>query len=430
MTKDIYKLRLQLFADQVINATSSASEGNDLSAEMKTFYDKTLITLASPYLVHDQFGQKRDIPKNGGRVIEFRKFSALPKITKPLVEGVTPAGNKLDVTSVTATVEQYGDYVEQTDFLELTAVDNTVVEATKQLAAQAGATIDTIVKNELSGGTNVMYSPYIYNEEEVDVYDRCEVNPLCHLRVKDVFMAAAQLKAMNAPKIDGYYVGIIHPYVAYDLMQEAGSQWLDVQKYASPENILTGEIGCLGGVRFVESTEAKIFKGDPFDEETYTLTIGSTLEEAGKTLTLSTDVSSTLAEALVGRKIVLEGLTYTIKSATAGTGGTAKITVSDDDDNISTTDGKKDNTIYPAGGGENNSPVFSTLILGADAYGVTSIAGGGIEHIVKQRGYGDDPLNQRSSVGWKAFKAAKRLVEEYMIRIESGSTFYESVEAN
>ena len=126
MTDYIFDIQFFAAGDEV-NATTSQA----LSAEMKTFYDKTLITLASPYLVHDQFGQKRDIPKNGGKIIEFRKFSSLPKALTPLTEGVTPTGNKLNVSSITATVEQYGDYIEQTDLLELTAVDNTIVEATK-----------------------------------------------------------------------------------------------------------------------------------------------------------------------------------------------------------------------------------------------------------------------------------------------------------
>ncbi|MBE6800675.1 MAG: N4-gp56 family major capsid protein [Ruminococcaceae bacterium] len=332
-----FKLNIQLFAaGEVVNSTAS----ENLSAEMKTFYDKTLITLASPYLVHDQFGQKRDIPKNGGKIIEFRKFSSLPKALTPLTEGVTPTGNKLNVSAVSATVEQYGDYIEQTDMLELTAVDNTIVEATKQLASQAGLTMDTIVRNEIVGGTNVLYCPKVADGTETEVTSRSEIDNTSLLRVKDVFKAAAELKAMNAPKIDGYYVGIIHPYVAYDLMQEAGNQWMEVQKYATPENMLNGEIGCLGGVRFVESTEAKIWK-------------------------------------------------------------------------------------------DGDSPaVFATLIIGADAYGVTSVTGGGVEHIVKQKGYGNDPLNQRSSIGWKGLKTAKRLVEEYLVRIESGSTFSGTAEAN
>ena len=148
-------------------------------------------------------------------------------------------GNKLNVSSVSCTVDQYGDYIEQTDMLEMTAVDNTVIEATKELASQAGLTLDTVVRNELIGGTNVMYCPAVDGDgNETEITSRGDITPACRLRVKDVFRAAAELKAVNAPKINGNYVAIIHPYVAYDLMQDAAEQWIGIQKYADPENIL------------------------------------------------------------------------------------------------------------------------------------------------------------------------------------------------
>ena len=70
------------------------------------------------------------------------------------------------------------------------------------------------------------------------------------------------------------------------------------------------------------------------------------------------------------------------------------------------------------------------MILGANAYGVTEVEGGGLETIVKQLGSGgtSDPLNQRATVGWKATKTAERLVEQYMVRIETGSTFNDGEE--
>lgn len=356
------KINLQLFgAGEAVHSTEGfvntadaskeayvATPGKEsgLSAEMKTFYDKTLIELAGPSLVYDQFAQKRPIPAGGGKTIEFRKFNALPKALTPITEGVTPTASKLTVVPVTATVDQYGDYVELTDMIELTSVDPIVVEATKQLADQAGRTIDTVVRNQIMGGTNVNYCPLVAADgTETEITTRKAITDKCLLRVKDVFRAAAQLKAMNAPTIDGSYVAVIHPYVAFDLMQDAKGQWLDIQKYADPQNILRGEIGTLGGVRFVQSSEAKIYTGDE--------------------------------------------------------------------------------------GGKDGAAVFCTLFIGANAYGSTDIAGGGIEHIVKQKGYGNDPLNQRSSVGWKATKVATRLVEEYMVRVESGSSFSSSViEAN
>ena len=136
------------------------SKGREYT-EMKTYYDMRLLDFAQANLVHDQFGQKRPIPKNGGKTIEFRSFSPLAKATTPLTEGVTPSGNQLDVKTITATVAQYGDFIVQSDVLELTAVDNTILEATKLLGRQAGVTLDTITRNILVGGTNVMYAPKI-----------------------------------------------------------------------------------------------------------------------------------------------------------------------------------------------------------------------------------------------------------------------------
>ena len=322
-------LDLQLFADTQVTTQDS------LSPEMKTFYDMTLIDEATPKLVHDQFGQKRPIPKNGGKTIEFRKFSPLPKATTPLVEGVTPAGNSLNVTTITATVAQYGDYIVQSDVLELTSIDNTIVEATKLLGNQAGATLDTVVRNVLHTGTNVTYCPKLAADgTETEVTSRADLDETAQLTVDVVNQVVAKLRAQNAPTINGKFVAIIHPYVAYDLMRDP--EWINAHKYAQPDNLFEGEIGEIGGVRFCQTTEAKIYTGD---------------------------------------------------------------------------------------GCPDGLAVFGTLFLGANAYGVTDVEGGGLETIVKQKGSAGtaDPLNQRSSVGWKAMKTAEMLINNYMVRVESCS---------
>ncbi len=421
MNKDIIGL-MHFSAGDIINSTEGTLEKGEvknpdsLSAEMKTFYDKTLITLAGANLIHEQFGQKRPIPAHGGKTIEFRKFSKLPKAMKPITEGVTPAGNKLNVSKVSCTVDQYGDYIEQTDMLELTAVDNTIVEATKELAAQAGLTLDTIVRNELTAGTNVMYAPEVTSEGETEILSRKDITAACKLRVKDIFRAAAELKAVNAPKIDGSYVAIIHPYVAYDLMQEAGEQWIGIQKYLNPENILRGEIGTLGGVRFVESTEAKIWGPSVIADGLTRLTVA---EAASGSATVT--VEENLGNAVLSEpvSVYVAGKENTV---TAVSGNTVTLSQS--------VTVKAGDIICGDGAGKDGSAVFCTLFLGDNAYGVTDIEGGGLEHIVKQKGYGNDPLNQRSSVGWKATKVAKRLLEEYIIRFESGSEFSASAEEN
>ena len=317
---------IQLFAENVQTTLSAG-----LSAEMKTFYDMTLIDEAQANLVHDQFGQKRPIPANGGKVIEFRKFAPLAKATTPLTEGVTPDGKQLSVSTVTATVSQYGDYITQSDMLELTALDNTILESAKLLGRQAGATLDTVVRNVLHSGTNVMYAEKKTDAGTQEVLSRADLDENCVITVELIQRAVAKLRAQNAPTINGKYVGIVHPYVAYDLMRDP--EWIDAHKYAQPENLYEGEIGEIAGVRFVQTTEAKIY------------------------------------------------------------------------------------------GNEGGLAVFGTLILGDGAYGVTEVNGGGLEIIVKQRGSSGaaDPLDQRSSVGWKAIKTAELLIENYLVRIESVS---------
>ena len=422
-------LNLTLFsAGDVMNTTGGTVEAgvvtneNALSPEMKTFYDKTLITLAGANLVHEQFGQRRPIPRNGGKTVEFRRFSKLPKALTAITEGVTPAGNKLNVSAVSCTVDQYGDYIEQTDMLELTAVDNTIVEATRELASQAGLTLDTVVRNELIGGTNVMYAPKVSGGTETEITLRADIAADCRLRVKDVFKAAAELKAVNAPKIGGSYVAIIHPYVAYDLMQEAGEQWIGIQKYADPEKILKGEIGTLAGVRFVESTEAKIFAPAEINNGLGRLTVA-----AAVTSGTSVTVNETLTAASYATPVpvYVNGVANTVSAVAVNADtGVATLTLG------SAVTVAAGDMICGRGAGKDGSAVFCTLFIGENAYGVTDIEGGGLEHIVKQRGYGNDPLNQRSSVGWKATKVAKRLLEEYLIRYESGSEFSKTAEAN
>jgi len=314
MFDTIKNINLQLFAEMNTQVTTSG----DLSPEMKTFYSDYLIDNAQPKMVHDQFGQKHPIPKNGGKTIEFRKFSPLGKLLTPLVEGVTPDGQSLAVTTIEATVAQYGGYITLSDMLLLTAIDNNMVQATKLLGQQAGATLDTITREVLNGGTNVIYAGGVNSRSAL----------ADNLTVEDIKKAARALKTQNAEKIGDSYVAIIHPDVAFDLTNDP--TWQNVKDY-DPKDWYEGEIGRIAGVRFVETTEAKIFDGG----------------------------------------------------------------------------------------------VYSTLVLADNAYGVTEIEGGGLQHFTKQLGSGgtSDPLDQRATVGWKATKVAERLVEQFMVRIESKCTF-------
>ena len=226
---DKLNLNLQMFNNT--NVTTQTGEGQDLSAEIKTYYSNYLIDNAKTELVHDQFAQKHPIPKNGGKTIEFRKYKALQKALTPLTEGVTPNGNKLSVSILTATIAQYGDYIELSDILQLTAIDNNLVQATKLLGNQAGLTLDTITREVMNGGTNVIYSGGKAARSALAAEDK--------LTVLDIQKAARFLKQQNAKKIDKYFVGIIHPDTEFDLMRDP--EWKDASLYAGSTQLFEGE---------------------------------------------------------------------------------------------------------------------------------------------------------------------------------------------
>lgn len=284
--------------------------------ENKTFYNKTLISRLTPQLLFARYGQKKPIPKHEGDTVNFRKFNSLTAAVTPLKDGVTPDGTSIEVTKVEATVKQYGNYVTLSDKIDMVGIDPVVAETSAVLGEQAGLTVDTIVRDIVTAGTNVLYAG-----------GGSSASASAKLTSAEIKKAVRALKKANAkPMEDGHFIGIIDPETAFDLQND--TEWQDVSKYNGGAAIKDGEIGKIHGVRFYETTNVKV-DGD----------------------------------------------------------------------------------------------IHSTMIIGKDAYGVCDVEKGATPQIiVKEAGSAGtaDPLNQRSSVGFKLMFTAARLNELAMIRVEHG----------
>ena len=339
--RDIFDLQLFAYGDSSydfednVNTTDKATTGTwDLSPEMKTFYNTSLLENARQENYFNQFGMKQPLPKNGGNTVEWRRFDTFGKAMTPLTEGVTPEGNMVIVEAISTSIAQYGDYTTISDRLELEAVDPVITAVTEEHGAQAGETLDTITRNALMTGTNVIYGGSKTTRGTLTSSDK--------ITSELINKAVTTLKKQKCPQVDGGgYIGIIHPSCTYDLRQ--ATDWLEAHKYAQPEEIYNGEIGKLHNVRFVESPNQKIW----------------------------TEGSSSAA-------------------------------------------------------------VYAVTIFGKDAYGIVEPSAESMEVIVKPRGSAGtaDPLDQRSSFGWKASHAAKILYNERLVRLEVGSAFSDVDEAN
>lgn len=244
-----FKLNLQLFSADVnpINVTTQSS----MSPTMKTFYDTTLLENARETMIFTQFGKKQ--PMKGNKV-EWRKYNTFAKALTPLTEGVIPTGQTFGMTKIEGETTQHGDFTAVSDRLELESYDDVIFGATEEMGAAEGETYDTLTRNILVAGNSVRYCP----NGTTEVKSRSEITDACILTPDVVNKAQTWLKKNKAPKINGSYVALIHPSVAYDLRNS--EEWKEYHKYNDVAPIFKGEIGELHGVRFVETNEAKIWK--------------------------------------------------------------------------------------------------------------------------------------------------------------------------
>lgn len=317
---------------------------------VQAFYDRNLLARAQPAEVHGRFGQKRPISKRSGNQIKFRAYSQLAAASTPLTEGVTPAGSSLAVTDITATLAQYGDFITLSDMVSLTNQDAVVTEATDVLGDQAGTTIDVARRDVLVAGGNPAYSGTATTR----------LTTATKLVAADFDKAIRFLKSQNAKfikesgiqasdkvgtgSVRKAFIAIVHPDIEFDLEGIIG--YKSVSDYGSQDGVIEDEIGAYKNIRFVSSTNAKIWAG-------------------------------------------------------GGAAGT---------------------TVFKNNGA--NFDVYSTLIFGENAYGVCPLSGEAMNTYVKALGSAGsaDPLEQRSTVGWKATTTTKILNGAWMVRLESAAS--------
>lgn len=225
---------------------------SNLSVENQTFYDRTLLSRLLPDLHFYKDAKKKKIPRGKGTKIEWRIFKSLAVPTKPLEEGVTPTGKNLDIAPVTAECSQYGDYVTVSDVLDMQGKDSVIAETSALQGEQAAQLVDTLIRDEVTSGTNVRYANGKASRTALTAGDV--------LKGEDVKKAVRDLRKYNAkPFSDGYFHSIISPEQAYDLMSDTSDGgWIDANKYTDNKPLLKGEIGEYAGVRFMTTSNTKI----------------------------------------------------------------------------------------------------------------------------------------------------------------------------
>ena len=281
----------QLFAEatDVINGMSGYINGatgavtpftpgsTDLGPLDRVFYETDMLENIREKQVFGQLGMKQSLPQEHGTSIEWDRWQTLGRIGK-LKEGVIPTGKKLGIVAITATISEYGDYVAITKFSKRHGIKKIVLGAEEELSASAADTYEELVRNTLVGGTNLLFADATNKSTGAYVSTpTTEAELQTALATYNVLLnstvlakaATALKKSAKGLKYSGaYYVAVVHPDVAEDLRIK-DSNWIEAHKYDASEEIFTGEIGRMHGIRFVESNFAPVIKSSSQSYATY-----------------------------------------------------------------------------------------------------------------------------------------------------------------
>ena len=233
------------------------TEMSSLSTDQTAFDRIAYFALRSELLfdaVADVMPVAQSMP---GSAVTFTIFNDIAEATTPLTETSDVTAVAMSDSQVTVTLTEYGNAVSTTAKLRGTSFLDVDAAAANIVGYNAGISIDSIIREVLAAGTNVIYG----GGGATDPSSRATVQAEDIIEANDIRKVVAQLRKANAVSFGGMYMGYIHPDVSYDLRRETGvASWRDPHVYSDPANIYMGEIGAFEGVRFIETPRAKNFE--------------------------------------------------------------------------------------------------------------------------------------------------------------------------
>jgi len=244
--------------------TPIQQSGNYLSPKVLAVYDRKLLKRAVDNQVFDRFGQTKSVPANSNAKTAFAyRYKNILPATTPIAEyngSNIKAPNKIIREEVTYGIAHYGDYIAYTDELDLYDFDNIQSSFLDILGDQASITIDTIRRDVLRGGNNVVYADGQVSRADVATNgSKTTMNDFKIMAVKLKNQRAMKFKevitgttSVGTQPVRSCYVGISCPEVVEDYRDIVG--WKNVETYSDYSKSIPDEVGSIGDFRIIEST--------------------------------------------------------------------------------------------------------------------------------------------------------------------------------
>ena len=389
---------------------------------LESYLQRRALKNVEPNLGYMKDAQMIEQPKGNGKHVKFFRYTELPAITKPLYEGVTPDGQKLEETAFTVMTKNYGGFMAYTDELDLWHVDSKTQAISDRLNRQAQLSIDTVGRDQIMAGLNVMYPGSVTSRAGLT-----KANVLNYAIIKRVVRSLKKKGAQPFP--DGYYHAKIDHDTYFDLTND--THWEDANKYQNKTREEKYELGRIYKVKFYEVDNGKIFTNETYLYGTKTALTATAFDAATRTMTVSDTISEDEARELTGKLVYVQYTKSTVDYVTPMCiervyPAEKKIVfrwVPATTTDWTTTNALK---IVPSGGATSGDEVHASIIYGQDAFGLVKLGGKGkpnIRIIVKPVGSSgsEDPLEQRGSIAWKVPHFACAVIQDdFIVRIEHG----------
>lgn len=219
----------------------------------QTAWNKVTYKALRPELYFDRFATVKSSTYHPGTTVTFSFWTDMAAATTPLTEAVDVDAVALADTTVSVTLQEYGNATIPTAKVRALSFVDIDADVANVVGFNAGLTIDTLARTVMQAGTNVRYATGGTTDPSSNATTEAEDK----ITGYDVAYVVAKLRGANVQTFNGSYAGIIHPDVSVDLRSDTdASGWLVPANYDDSQKRWNGEIGTFNGVRFMESPRA------------------------------------------------------------------------------------------------------------------------------------------------------------------------------
>jgi N4-gp56 family major capsid protein len=402
----------------------SVNVSSNFSGAVSTYIAQKTLMLAMKRLALYQIADKPKQPFNHGKVFQYVRYDRVALPQSALSEGVTPGDTSMAISTVNATLDQWGAVIPLSDVA--------IQKAINLASLQAAETVDREIAKVLLTGTNVYFPNAITARGSLTTSDK--------LGSSVMGKVVANMRADGAIPYDGdLFLGVCDPFSEEDIMND--STFIDAAKYGAIKKLYVNEVGTWKGVRWVRSNSLPAVALLSGASAASSATAGSLVASTAY------DVKVTMVDAQTGHETYISAkvdvstdaaetsVDVTIPSLPSGApaGSTFNVYIGSDGGTmyLASTGAAAGATVNvgsvpSSGNAAPATPPASMKIHFGFIFGQEGLACAElrkIEAFLTPKGSSDsDPLAQRRKVGWKAMFKAFITNEDFISRIEHYTT--------